>query len=83
MDHEEIVETTEELLPPQANVGHVEHSALTVEVSDGLVDIEDLTPTLIAILRKAHSTASYDLLAADLRLQGCGKGTIVAFEMYL
>ena len=69
MDHEEIVETTEVLPPLQANVGHVEQSALTVEVSDGPVDIEDLTPTLwlqtedIAIVRNAHSTAGHDLLA--------------------
>ena len=69
MDYEEVVETTEELLPPQANVGHVEQSALTVEVSDGLVEIEDLTPTLwlqtedIAIVRNFHSTSGYNLLA--------------------
>ena len=69
VDHEEIVETTEVLPPLQANVGHVEQSALTVEVSDGPVDIEDLTPTLwlqtedIAIVRNAHSTAGHDLLA--------------------
>ena len=69
VDHEEVVHTTEELPPPQANVGHVEQYALTVEVSDGLVEIEDLAPTLwlptedIAIVQNCHSTAGYNLLA--------------------
>ena len=70
VDHEEVVHTTEELPPPLANDGHVEQYALTVEVSDGLDEIEDLTPTLwlptedIAIVQNCHGTSGYNLLVA-------------------
>ena len=43
VDHEEVVQTSEELSPAHENVGH---NAITVEVSEGVDEIEDLTPTI-------------------------------------
>ena len=70
VDHEEVLQSTEELPPPHANYGHVEQYALTVEVSEGVDEIEDLAPTLwlptenIAIVQNCHGTSGYNLLVA-------------------
>ena len=60
VDHEEVVQTSEELSPAPANAGHMEQYALSVEISEGVEEIEDLTPTLwfptedIAIAHNHH-----------------------------
>ena len=46
VDHEEVVQTCEEFSPAPANDGHMEHHALSVEIPEGVEEIEDLPPTL-------------------------------------
>ena len=65
VDHEEVVQTSEELSPAHENVGH---NAITVEVSEGVDEIEDLTPTIwfptedLAIAQNGHGPSGYHFL---------------------
>ena len=70
IDNEEVVQTSEELFPAPANAGHIELPALSVEISEGVAEIEDLTPTIwfptedLAIAHNGHGPSGYNFLDA-------------------
>ena len=68
VDHEEVVQTHQELSPVPATDGDMEHHALSVEIPAGVEEIEDLPPHLwfptedLAIAQNGHGFSNHNFL---------------------